>query len=115
MIRFITKRILYGFLVLAGVVTVVFLLFNVLPGDPARMLMGQRADAESLRIIKKDLGLDRPLSQQFVMYINDLSIISVHDKNPELWPLPVHNFLHLGRVLLFSLFSSVPLFPMAFR
>ncbi|PJB14117.1 MAG: ABC transporter permease [Flavobacteriales bacterium CG_4_9_14_3_um_filter_32_8] len=83
MIRFITKRILYGFLVLAGVVTVVFLLFNVLPGDPARMLMGQRADAESLRIIKKDLGLDRPLSQQFVMYINDLSIISVHDKNPD--------------------------------
>jgi len=83
LIRFITKRILYGFLVLAGVVTVVFLLFNVLPGDPARMLMGQRADAESLRIIKKDLGLDRPLSQQFVMYINDLSIISVHDKNPD--------------------------------
>lgn len=83
MIRFITKRILYGFLVLAGVVTVVFLLFNVLPGDPARMLMGQRADAESLRIIKKDLGLDRPLSQQFVMYINDLSLISVHDKNPD--------------------------------
>ena len=53
---------MYGFLVLAGVVTVVFLLFNVLPGDPARMLMGQRADAESLKIIQKDLGLDQPLS-----------------------------------------------------
>ena len=56
---------MYGFLVLAGVVTVVFLLFNVLPGDPARMLMGQRADEESLRVIKKDLGLDQPLSTQF--------------------------------------------------
>jgi len=74
---------MYGFLVLAGVVTVVFLLFNVLPGDPARMLMGQRADAESLRIIQKDLGLDQPLSTQFVMYINDLSPISVHDTDPE--------------------------------
>jgi peptide/nickel transport system permease protein len=74
---------MYGLLVLAGVVTVVFLLFNVLPGDPARMLMGQRADEESLRIIKKDLGLDQPLSKQFVMYINDLSVISVHDKNSE--------------------------------
>lgn len=82
MIQFITKRILYGFLVLAGVITVVFLLFNVLPGDPARMLMGQRADEESLQIIKKDLGLDQPLSKQFVMYINDLSPISAHDKNP---------------------------------
>ncbi|MDF1672383.1 MAG: ABC transporter permease [Vicingaceae bacterium] len=83
MIQFITKRLMYGFLVLAGVVTVVFLLFNVLPGDPARMLMGQRADAESLKIIQKDLGLDQPLSKQFVMYLNDLSPISVHDKNPD--------------------------------
>ncbi|PCJ24594.1 MAG: ABC transporter permease [Flavobacteriales bacterium] len=83
MLQFIIKRILYGFLVLAGVVTVVFLLFNVLPGDPARMLMGQRADAESLRIIQKDLGLDQPLSRQFVMYLNDLSPISVHDADSE--------------------------------
>lgn len=83
MIRFITKRILYGVLVLAGVITIVFLLFNVLPGDPARMLMGQRADEESLKIIQKDLGLDQPLSKQFVMYLNDLSPVSVHDKDPD--------------------------------
>jgi peptide/nickel transport system permease protein len=74
---------MYGFFVLLGVVTVVFLLFNVLPGDPARMLMGQRADAESLRIIQKDLGLDQPLTKQFVMYINDLSPLSVHDTDPD--------------------------------
>jgi len=74
---------MYGFLVLAGVVTVVFLLFNVLPGDPARQMMGQRADEESIRIIQKDLGLDQPLSRQFVMYINDLVPISVHDRDPE--------------------------------
>ncbi len=74
---------MYGFLVLAGVVTVVFLLFNVLPGDPARMLMGQRADEESLRTIQKDLGLDQSLSTQFVMYLNDLSPLSVHDTDPE--------------------------------
>jgi len=68
-------------LVLAGVITVVFLLFNVLPGDPARMLMGQRADEESLRVIQKDLGLDQTLSTQFVMYLNDLSPISFHSKD----------------------------------
>jgi peptide/nickel transport system permease protein len=83
LLQFIIKRILYGFLVLTGVITIVFLLFNVLPGDPARMLMGQRADAESLRIIQEDLGLDKPLSTQFVMYLNDLSPISVHDTDPE--------------------------------
>ncbi|MBI2280842.1 MAG: ABC transporter permease [Bacteroidetes bacterium] len=83
MLNFIIKRVLYGFLVLAGVITVVFLLFNVLPGDPARMMMGQRADEESLKVIKKDLGLDQPLSTQFVMYLNDLSPISAHDRNTE--------------------------------
>jgi peptide/nickel transport system permease protein len=83
LLKFILKRIMYGFLVLAGVITVVFLLFNVLPGDPARMLMGQRADAESLKVIQKDLGLDQPLSTQFVMYLNDLSPISVHDRDED--------------------------------
>ena len=81
MSKFIIKRVLYGLLVLAGVITVVFLLFNVLPGDPARMLMGQRADEESLRVIQKDLGLDQTLSTQFVMYLNDLSPISFHSKD----------------------------------
>ncbi len=73
---------MYGFLVLVGVVTVVFLLFNTL-GDPARQMMGQRADAESIRVIQKDLGLDQPLTKQFVMYINDLSPISVHDTDSD--------------------------------
>jgi len=54
-----------------------------LPGDPARMLMGQRADEESIKIIQKDLGLDQPLSTQFVMYLNDLSPLSVHSTDPE--------------------------------
>ena len=84
MIKFIIKRLFYGFLVLLGVITVVFLLFNVLPGDPARMMLGQRADKASVEIINKDLGRDRPLSTQFLMYINDLSPLSVNnptDKN----------------------------------
>lgn len=81
MLTFIIKRVLYGLLVLAGVITVVFLLFNVLPGDPARMLLGQRADEESLRVIQKDLGLDQTLPTQFVMYLNDLSPISSHSRD----------------------------------
>lgn len=83
MIQFIVKRLLYGVLVLIGVLTVVFLLFNVLPGDPARMMMGQRADEESIKIINKDLGLDQPLTTQFVMYVNDVLPISLHSLNEE--------------------------------
>lgn len=80
MIKFIFKRLFYGFLVLLGVITVVFLLFNVLPGDPARMMLGQRADVTSIETINKDLGRDKPLTVQFLMYLNDLSPISVHNE-----------------------------------
>jgi peptide/nickel transport system permease protein len=79
MFSFIIKRLFYGFLVLLGVVTVVFYLFNVLPGDPTRMMLGQRADSASVAAINHDLGRDKPLSVQYLNYLNDLSPISVHN------------------------------------
>lgn len=78
MIQFIIKRLTYGGFVLLGVITVVFFLFNVLPGDPARMMLGQRADQSSIEAINKELGLNKPLSYQFALYLNDLSPISIH-------------------------------------
>lgn len=81
MINFIIKRLVYGFLVLFGVISVIFFLFNVLPGDPARMMLGQRADEESIKAINRDLGLDKPVSTQFLMYLNDLSPVSYHNKS----------------------------------
>lgn len=83
MFQFIIRRLIYGLLVLVGVLVVVFLLFNVLPGDPARMMLGQRADMESIKAINRDLGLDKPLTVQFVMYANDLSPLSIHNTSDE--------------------------------
>jgi len=80
MLRFILKRLLYGLLVLLGVILIIFFLFNVLPGDPARMMLGQRADLSSVEAINKDLGLDRSLPVQFLGYLNDLSPVSVHNR-----------------------------------
>lgn len=79
MLRYVAKRILYGLLVLLGVVTLVFFLFNILPGDPARMMLGQRADAESIAIINRDLGRDKPIGIQYINYLNDLLPISIHN------------------------------------
>lgn len=62
-----------------GVITVVFLLFNVLPGDPARMMLGQRADIASVEAINRDLGRNKPLLIQYFNYLNDLSPISIHN------------------------------------
>ncbi len=78
MLTFITKRLWYGVWVLLGVVTVVFFLFNILPGDPARMMLGQRADISSVESIRHELGLDRPVHKQYLHYLNDLSPISLH-------------------------------------
>jgi len=79
MIGFILRRLIYGFAVLLGVITIIFFLFNVLPGDPARMMLGQRADMASVEAINKDLGRDKPLMIQYFNYLNDLSPFSFHN------------------------------------
>lgn len=83
MLTYTIKRLLYGLLVILGVVTLVFFLFNILPGDPARMMLGQRADAESIEIINRDLGRDKPLGVQYLGYLNDLLPVSVHKVDDE--------------------------------
>lgn len=79
MLNFIVRRLFYGILVLWGVVSVVFFLFTILPGDPARILMGQRTDVSSVEAIKKDLGLDKPIALQYLNFLNDVSPVSVHN------------------------------------
>jgi peptide/nickel transport system permease protein len=63
------------------VVTVIFFLFNVLPGDPAQMMLGQNEDSNQLAIVKQKYGFDKPLSTQYLYYLNDLSPISFHSIN----------------------------------
>lgn len=77
MFSYALKKTFYGILVMAGVITVVFVLFNILPGDPARMTLGQRADVQSLDAVRKEFGLDKSKPMQFLLYVNDLSPISV--------------------------------------
>lgn len=83
MFTYIIKRLFYGFLVLIGVIVIVFFLFNVLPGDPVAMMSGQRTDVATRETISKDLGLDKPLPEQLLMYLKDLSPVSSHADTPE--------------------------------
>ncbi len=62
------RKLIYGLAVMAGVILVVFVLFNILPGDPARMTMGQRSDVQSLEAVRKEFGLDRSKPVQFFLY-----------------------------------------------
>jgi ABC-type dipeptide/oligopeptide/nickel transport system permease component len=83
MLRYILNRLLYGNLVILGVLVVVFFIFHALPGDPVAMMAGQRTDVSTREAIAKDLGLDKPVSQQFLLYFNDLLPISIHEDIPE--------------------------------
>jgi peptide/nickel transport system permease protein len=79
MLKYLAKRILYGLLVLVGVVVLVFVLFQGF-GDPARLVMGQRADAATQENIRKELYLDQPKWKQFLLYLNDVSPIAFHSR-----------------------------------
>jgi peptide/nickel transport system permease protein len=67
------QRLLTVIPTLIGVVIVTFLLTRVLPGDPAVYFAGPAATPESIAEIRKTLGLDRPLPEQFVRYVLDLA------------------------------------------
>jgi peptide/nickel transport system permease protein len=54
---YLIKKLGYALITLYGVVTVIFFLFNFLPGDPARMMLGQNETAEQLAIVKKNMVL----------------------------------------------------------
>ncbi|MBP5797737.1 MAG: ABC transporter permease [Bacteroidales bacterium] len=73
------RKLLYGLAVLWGVATLVFFLFNILPGDPAQMMLGQRADKASVDAIREELGLNQSLGKQYVDYLNDLVPLSFYD------------------------------------
>jgi len=80
MLQFITRKILYGLLVLLGVVVIVFFLFQGF-GDPVRMTLGQTGDKKTMENIRKELYLDKPTWKQFVLYLNDVSPVGVNSKS----------------------------------
>ena len=80
----------YGVLVLAGVVVVVFFIFQAF-GDPARMVLGQTGDKKTMDNIRKELYLDQPKWKQFFFYVNDISPIAIHSTQ-EIKEKDLHGF-----------------------
>ena len=73
MLRQIGKRLLTVIPSLIGVIIVTFLLTRVLPGDTAAYFAGPAATPQAIEEVRKQLGLDKPLPEQFVRYVNDLA------------------------------------------
>jgi peptide/nickel transport system permease protein len=73
MIRYLVHRILLLFPTLLGISVAVFLMVQMVPGDPAQVMLGERATPESLDLLRKNLGLDQPLHVQLGRYLYGLA------------------------------------------
>lgn len=78
MLRYFLKKIGYGITVLFGVLSLVFFIFNLSPSDPSRLIAGQNDSEEVLQLIRHKLGLDLSVGERYLLYINDLSPLSIH-------------------------------------
>jgi len=112
------KKISNMLLTLFGVITIFFFLFNILPGDPAQMMLDQNENTEQLMVLKKKYGFDKPIFIQYLYYINDLSPISVHfndPKNLSYLALDKYNFIELIKFDKLNFVLKTPYFRESFQ
>ncbi len=69
MIKFVCNRFLLSIPTLLAVLTIVFLIARVIPGDPAAVILGDSASQEALENLRHRLGLDQSLMQQYIQFI----------------------------------------------
>jgi peptide/nickel transport system permease protein len=70
-VRFLARRLAYSFVVLIGVLVVVFALVHLVPGDPVRIALGTRYTPEAYNALRQASGLDRPIFAQFFSYLGN--------------------------------------------
>jgi peptide/nickel transport system permease protein len=71
-LKYIVRRLLAAIPVLFGLSIILFAFVHLLPGDPSRAILGQHATPEAVARIRDNLGLDKPLYVQYVIYLGQL-------------------------------------------
>jgi glutathione transport system permease protein len=66
---FLVKRLLFSIVTLFAVLTLVFIVVRIVPGDPAQVILGDQADAQAIAALRGRLGLDRPLLEQYFGFL----------------------------------------------
>ncbi|MDH5543485.1 MAG: ABC transporter permease [Nitrospinota bacterium] len=116
MLSFVLRRVSLLLPTLFGVVTVVFLMIHLIPGDPVEIMLGESAQSADKEELRRQLGLDRPLGVQYVSYLagilqGDIGT-SIHSHEPVLkeivsrWPATAELALF---AMLFAVAVSIPL------
>ena len=73
MLSYIVSRLFSAFIVIFGVVFIVFMLIHMVPGDPVEVMLGESASVVDREMLRHALGLDQSLPQQFINYLNKLA------------------------------------------
>ena len=113
MLQYVVKRLLSTIPVLFGISLLLFFMLRMLPGDPAQVLAGQMASPEDIKIIRHQLGLDRPIIVQYGLFLSRLVRFdlgrSARTQNPvisEVWArLPNTVLLAVAAITLACLFG----------
>ena len=116
MLNYLGARLVTALLVVFGVITIVFMLIHIVPGDPVEVMLGESAQATDREALRETLGLNLPLSMQWVNYINGLIHLdlgtSLHTKRPVIDVLteriPATSLL-AGTSILIALMIALPL------
>ena len=90
--QYVLQRLLMALVVVLGVTFVVFMIIQIVPGDPARVVLGPYASDESVAGLRARLGLDRPLFVQYVSWLGGVlqgdlgqSLLNGQEVAPQLW------------------------------
>lgn len=70
--EYIIKRLVYSFIVLFIVVTLNFIIFMIMPGDPVKIMIGRLSEPSSIALLRERFGLDKPLWEQYILYIRNM-------------------------------------------
>ncbi len=86
MLNYLGSRLFSALLVVIGITTIVFMLIHIVPGDPVEVMLGESAQAADREALRESLGLNLPLTTQWLNYVDGLLHLdlgaSLHTKRP---------------------------------
>lgn len=86
--EYILRRLLYAIPTLIGMTTIIFILLSVMPGDPADLIQGDMADYETVKALRQEWGLDKPLLERYLAWYSRILVLdlgnSLYDNTPVL-------------------------------
>lgn len=110
MLRYLVKRVAQAAAIVFAISLVTFFVLNVIPGDPVALMLGDNATPETIAAVRANLGMDKPLVEQYINWITDLLHgdfgVSYFQKKP-VADLIANAFYYTARLALVSYLVAV--------